>query len=62
MALSTSSPRQGRRSATGGLPAGALYRNIVGASPKMQRSLRLVSKVAATDGTVLLLGESGTGK
>jgi DNA-binding NtrC family response regulator len=62
MVLSTSSPRQGRRSATGGLPPGALYRNIVGASPKMQRILRLVSRVAATDGTVLLLGESGTGK
>ena len=62
MALSTSSPRQGRRSATGGLPLGSLYRNIVGASPKMQRILRLVSKVAATDSTVLLLGESGTGK
>jgi len=36
--------------------------NIVGASPKMQRILRLVSRVAATESTVLLLGESGTGK
>jgi two-component system response regulator HydG len=37
-------------------------RNIVGASPKMQRIFRLVSKVAPTDSSVLLLGESGTGK
>ena len=36
--------------------------NIVGASPRMQRILRLVSRVAATESTVLLLGESGTGK
>ena len=36
--------------------------NIIGASPKIQRILRLVSRVAATDSTVLLLGESGTGK
>jgi transcriptional regulator with PAS, ATPase and Fis domain len=37
-------------------------RNIVGASPKMQRVFRLVAKVAPTDSSVLLLGESGTGK
>jgi transcriptional regulator with PAS, ATPase and Fis domain len=37
-------------------------RNIVGASPKMQRIFRMVAKVAPTDSTVLLLGESGTGK
>src|SRR5262245_26141089 len=61
MALTTDSARQGRRT-SGGLPTDSLYRNIVGASPRMQRILRLVSKVAATDSTVLLLGESGTGK
>ena len=41
---------------------GALYRDIVGASGRMQRIFRLVRKVARTDSTVLLIGESGTGK
>ncbi len=35
---------------------------IVGASARMQRLLKLVSRVAPTDSTVLILGESGTGK
>jgi len=39
-----------------------LYRDIVGASARMQRIFRLVRKVARTDSTVLLTGESGTGK
>ena len=38
------------------------YRNIVGASPRMQRIFRLVTRVAPTDSTILLTGESGTGK
>src|SRR5215510_13673330 len=61
MAISTSSPGSAR-TAKGGLPPEALYRDIVGAGPKMQRILRLVSRVATTDSTVLLTGESGTGK
>ncbi|MBI1798599.1 MAG: sigma-54 factor interaction domain-containing protein, partial [Candidatus Eisenbacteria bacterium] len=40
----------------------AHFQSIVGASARMRRVFRLVSKVAATDATVLLLGESGTGK
>jgi two-component system response regulator AtoC len=62
MAISTGSIRTRRKAASGGLPADALYRDIVGASPKMQRILKLVSRVARTDSTVLLIGESGTGK
>ena len=45
-----------------GLPEGSLYQDIVGASPAMQRILKLVARVAQTDSTVLLLGETGTGK
>jgi DNA-binding NtrC family response regulator len=40
----------------------SLYRDIVGASARMQRIFRLVGKVAPTDSAVLLTGESGTGK
>jgi transcriptional regulator with PAS, ATPase and Fis domain len=43
-------------------PRAELYRDIIGAGPRMQRILKLVSKIATTDSTVLLLGESGTGK
>jgi DNA-binding NtrC family response regulator len=35
---------------------------IVGAAPSMARAVELARKVAATDSTVLLRGESGTGK
>ena len=36
--------------------------DIVGTSPPMQALLRNIEKVARTDSTVLLLGETGTGK
>ena len=42
----------------------ALYRfeNVIAESPKMQNVLKLVSQVRPGDVTVLLLGETGTGK
>jgi len=41
---------------------GSLCDEIVGSSGALQRALSLVSKVAPTDATVLVTGETGTGK
>lgn len=38
------------------------YSEIVGESAAMQKTFRLVSQVAPSDSTVLILGETGTGK
>jgi formate hydrogenlyase transcriptional activator len=38
------------------------YSEIIGNGCEMQKIFRLVSKVAASDSTVLILGETGTGK
>ncbi len=38
------------------------YSEIVGDSALMQKTFRLVSQVASSDSTVLILGETGTGK
>jgi DNA-binding NtrC family response regulator len=38
------------------------YHNVLGRSPAMRRLVRTLENVAATDATVLLLGETGTGK
>lgn len=38
------------------------FEAIVGKSPAMQRVFETIKKVAATDGTVLITGKSGTGK
>jgi len=38
------------------------FEEIVGESPKLKRVLKQVEDVAATDATVLILGETGTGK
>jgi formate hydrogenlyase transcriptional activator len=40
----------------------SMFEEIVGSSPALQRVLSQVTKVAHTDATVLLLGETGTGK
>ncbi len=38
------------------------FHNIVGKSKKMQEIYRIIAKVAVTDSTVLICGQSGTGK
>jgi two-component system NtrC family response regulator len=38
------------------------FPNVVGDHPKMQEIFEIISKVAGTDATVLIQGESGTGK
>jgi DNA-binding NtrC family response regulator len=38
------------------------FHNIVGKSKKMQEVYRIIAKVAMTDSTVLITGQSGTGK
>jgi DNA-binding NtrC family response regulator len=38
------------------------FGNLIGKSPRMQQVFRLAQQVAGTDATVLLLGETGTGK
>ncbi|HXI93885.1 MAG TPA: sigma 54-interacting transcriptional regulator, partial [Blastocatellia bacterium] len=40
----------------------SMFEEIVGTSPALQTVLSLVSKVAPTDSTVLITGETGTGK
>jgi formate hydrogenlyase transcriptional activator len=40
----------------------SMFEEIVGSSPALQRVLTQVAKVAHTDATVLILGETGTGK
>lgn len=38
------------------------FPEIIGTSPELQQTLRLISRVAPTNSTVLILGETGTGK
>ena len=38
------------------------YAEIIGDSPEMKKTFQLVAQVASSDSTVLLLGETGTGK
>src|SRR5262249_55212477 len=39
-----------------------MFEEIVGSSQSLRKVLKAVDKVAATDSTVLILGETGTGK
>jgi formate hydrogenlyase transcriptional activator len=40
----------------------SMFEEIVGSSPSLRKVLKAVDKVAPTDSTVLILGETGTGK
>jgi transcriptional regulator with GAF, ATPase, and Fis domain len=40
----------------------SMFEEIIGSSPALREALALVDKVAATDTTVLITGETGTGK
>ncbi len=42
--------------------AGATFADVIGNSPAMRQTLALAKKIATTNTTVLLLGETGTGK
>jgi DNA-binding NtrC family response regulator len=44
------------------LPSQMIFDNIIGNSSRMIDIFKIISKVAATDTTVLIIGESGTGK
>jgi PAS domain S-box-containing protein len=44
------------------LDRASMFEEIVGSSPALQRVVAQVAKVAQTDSTVLILGETGTGK
>jgi formate hydrogenlyase transcriptional activator len=44
------------------MAGGADFEGIVGGSPALRQVLRLVQTVATSDSTVLLMGETGTGK
>jgi len=44
------------------LDRASMFEEIVGSSPVLQRVLAQVAKVAQTDATVLIMGETGTGK
>src|SRR5207237_233055 len=44
------------------MAGGADFEGIVGRSPALRQVLRLVQTVATSDSTVLVMGETGTGK
>jgi transcriptional regulator with GAF, ATPase, and Fis domain len=61
-ALDTGSPRQETRSGRDGAKEAPPLKGVIGQSRAIRRVMDHVRQVAATDSTVLLLGETGTGK
>jgi transcriptional regulator with GAF, ATPase, and Fis domain len=45
-----------------GSPLQPAFKDIIGQSPSMKKIFRIVEKVAASDTTIMLTGETGTGK
>jgi PAS domain S-box-containing protein len=45
-----------------GVDRGEMFEEIIGSSPALKHALDLVEKIAPTDTTVLITGETGTGK
>jgi transcriptional regulator with GAF, ATPase, and Fis domain len=69
VAISIADPKQSEErlrhetvSLRGEMDQAAMFDEIVGTSAALQRVLSLVSKVAPTDASVLITGETGTGK
>src|SRR5215470_16205056 len=62
MNLSSKHPQRSPLVACGQLKVRAGFDEIVGESPALKTALDLLSIVAPTDSTVLILGETGTGK
>ncbi|MGA8274131.1 MAG: sigma 54-interacting transcriptional regulator [Candidatus Sulfotelmatobacter sp.] len=53
---------QEKKHLEGEIPSAAYFEGIIGESPALRRVLEQVAVVAESDATVLLLGETGTGK
>jgi transcriptional regulator with PAS, ATPase and Fis domain len=59
--MSSSTPTSNKIISIGPSPQTA-FKDIVGQSPSMKKIFRIVEKVAASDTTIMLNGETGTGK